>query len=247
MKVFYCLFLFSAFFVAAQPQDSVHNVPQEVVYDLDSYQEIQKFDEKELDEYRQQKDFQYTEYQEADTWWTRFKRWIHQLFRRFFKWILAGEITGFWLFFLTIFPYLIVAAVLILLVWLFSKVNPSEILLEKQPPAQILLTEDEDIIHNQDIQELIQQALQNNNYRLAIRYYYLLVLKKLSEVDLIRWESQKTNEEYSKELKDTSLQQQFQLITKLYDYIWYGSFEVNKQSYLKAEKEFQSITRHIQN
>lgn len=118
-------------------------------------------------------------------------------------------------------------------------------LFEKHDPPQIELTEDEDIIQNQDIQQLIQQALQNNNYRLAIRYYYLFVLKKLSDLELINWESQKTNTDYIKELNDATLKDQFRIITKLYDYIWYGSFEVNEKSYQQAEKEFQSISNRI--
>jgi len=159
----------------------------------------------------------------------------------------GGEINGFWSVVLQILPYLLVIAVLALLGWLFLKVNPSDMLMEKQDPPQIALTEDEDIIQNQDIQHLIQQALLNNNYRLAIRYYYLLVLKKLSDKEFINWEPQKTNTDYSRELKDNALNSRFKIITRLYDYIWYGNFEVNELSFRKAEKEFQQLINQIQN
>ncbi|MBQ0738328.1 DUF4129 domain-containing protein [Aquimarina celericrescens] len=248
MKILYCLLFFISFSVSAKIQDStVTSENKEVVYDLDSQKEVKEFDEQKLKEYREQDDFNYTEYKEVDNWWTRFKKWVNQLWLRFIKWIFgAGEVTGFWAIVLKILPYLVVIGVLFLLGWLFMKVNPSDMLLEKQVPAQVELTDDEDIIQNQDIQQLINQALQNHNYRLAIRYYYLFVLKKLSDLECITWESQKTNTDYIKELNDIALKDQFTVITKLYDYIWYGNFEVNEKSYLQAEKEFKSISNHIQ-
>ncbi len=230
-----------------EAQDSIPvSENTEVVYDLNSQKEVKQFDREQIQEYRNQDDFKYTEYQEVDNWWTRFKNWVGQLFQRFFRWLSGGEITGFWAFILKILPYIVVIGVLFLLGWLFLKVNPTDMLLEKQDPPQMELTEDEDIIQNKDIQQLIHQALQNNNYRLAIRYYYLFVLKKLSDLELINWESQKTNTDYIKELNDAGLKDQFKVITKLYDYIWYGSFEVNEKSYQQAEKEFQSISNRIQ-
>ncbi len=230
-----------------EAQDSIPiSENREVVYDLDSQKEVQQFDQDKIQEYRSQDAFNYTEYQEVDNWWTRFKKWVGQLLQRFFRWLSGGEITGFWAGVLQILPYVVVIGVLFLLGWLFLKVNPKDMLFEKQEPPQIELTEDEDIIQNQDIQQLINQALQSNNYRLAIRYYYLFVLKKLSDLELINWESQKTNTDYIKELGDAKLKDQFRIITRLYDYIWYGSFEVNEKSYQQAEKEFLSISNRIQ-
>ncbi|MEB3346256.1 DUF4129 domain-containing protein [Aquimarina gracilis] len=247
MRIFYCflLIIISSFPVKAQDSIAIANT-EEIVYDLDSQKEIKEFDQEQLQEYRNQEDFNYTEYEEVENWWTQFKKWVGQLLQRFFRWLSGGEITGFWAFVLKILPYIIVIAVLFLLGWLFLKVNPTDMLLEKQDPPQIELTEDEDIIQNQDIQQLIHLALQNNNYRLAIRYYYLFVLKKLSDLEFIEWESQKTNTDYIKELSDVGLKDQFKIITKLYDYIWYGSFEVNEKSYKKAEKEFLSISNQIE-
>jgi len=177
------LFIFSlSFLLLSQENDSISVSEQKtVIYDLETEKEIQEFDSNSIKEYKNQDEFNYVEVKEQDNWWTQFKNWFNQLIRRFFGWLSGGEINGFWSLVLQILPYLLVIAVLALLGWLFLKVNPSDMLMEKQDPPQIALTEDEDIIQNQDIQHLIQQALLNNNYRLAIRYYYLLVLKKLSD------------------------------------------------------------------
>ncbi len=247
MKILHFLLFLIPFALSAGIQDSTTSASREIVYDLDSQKTPQRFDDQKIQEFRQQDDFNYTEYEEPDNWWTRLKTWFNQLWHKFITWLFGvEEITGFWAIILKLLPYLLVIGVLFLLGWLFMKVNPSDMLLEKQIPPQAEFTEDEDIIQNQDIQELINLAIKNNNYRLAIRYYYLFVLKKLSDLEFINWESQKTNTDYIKELTDDPLKNQFTVITKLYDFIWYGSFEVNEKSYRQAEKEFQSITNRIQ-
>ncbi len=248
MKIFYCFLFFITFSLSAKIQDStVTSITQELVYDLDSPKEIKKLNDQKIHEFIKQDDFNYTEYQEPDNWWTRLKKWFNQLWNKFKSWFFdIDEITGFWAIIFKLLPYLLIIGVLFLLGWLFMKVNPSDMLLEKQIPPQVKLSEDEDIIQNKDIQQLINQALHHNNYRLAIRYYYLFVLKKLSDLELITWEAQKTNTDYTKEISDDLIKKQFTSITKLYDFIWYGSFEVNEKSYLQAEKEFKSITNRIQ-
>ncbi|WP_109434569.1 MULTISPECIES: DUF4129 domain-containing protein [Aquimarina] len=248
MKILYCFLFFISFSLSAKIQDStVTSIAQEIVYDLDSPKEIIKLDDQKIQEFQKQDDFNYTEYQEPDNWWTRLKKWFNQLWRKFKSWFFGvDEITGFWAIIFQLLPYLLIIGILFLLGWLFMKVNPGDMLLEKQIPPQVELTEDEDIIQNKDIQQLINQALQNNNYRLAIRYYYLFVLKKLSDLELITWEAQKTNTDYTKEISNDIIKKQFKSITKLYDFTWYGSFEVNEKSYLQAEKEFKSITNSIQ-
>ncbi len=235
------------FSVSSKIQDSTATVSRELIYDSDSSQKIQQFDHQKIVEFLKQDDFDYTEYQEPDNWWIRLKKWLNQLWNKFISWVFgADEVTGFWAIVLKILPYVLVVGVLFLLGWLFMKVNPADMLLEKQQPPQIELTEDEDIIQNQDIQQLINKALQQKNYRLAIRYYYLSILKKLSDQELIQWEAQKTNTDYIKELTDNHMQDQFKSITKLYDFIWYGNFEVNEKAYQKAEKEFTTLTHFIQ-
>lgn len=248
MKILlYFLLLTASFSVSAKIQDSTTvSESQEVIYDLDATKEIKKFSSDKIQELLDDNDFNYTEYDEPDNIWTRFKKWLGQIWDRFTQWLFgAGEVTGFWAILLRLLPYLIIVGVLFLLGWLFMRVNPRDMLFEKREAPQIILTDDEDIIQNQDIQQLIELALKENNYRLAIRYYYLSVLKKLSDTELINWESQKTNTDYLKELTDDSLKSKFQNITRLYDFIWYGSFEVDEKSFHQAQQKFKSITNSI--
>ncbi len=98
----------------------------------------------------------------------------------------------------------------------------------------------------QFFKKLIAQALEQKDYRGAVRYYYLFILKELSERELIDYEFDKTNADYLQELIATQLKQGFQRVTKLYDYIWYGNFSVTESDYRKAESTFVQLEKNIQ-
>lgn len=102
----------------------------------------------------------------------------------------------------------------------------------------------ENIAHA-DIHALIQQAEADNNYRLAIRYYYLLVLKTLNTKNIIRFEDDKTNAEYLNELHEHPLGKGFSYISYLYNYIWYGKFEVDDKQYQKAKTNFINFLKQV--
>ena len=117
--------------------------------------------------------------------------------------------------------------------------------LAKKNLSNVTLSEEEHIIKNEDIQQLIENALEDKNYRLAVRYYYLYILKIISEKELIDWQLQKTNDDYQKELSQSKYATPFVTITRLYDYIWYGDFTIDESKYNKAAEEFIKLQNSI--
>lgn len=103
----------------------------------------------------------------------------------------------------------------------------------------------EDHIETIDLDNLISQALKNNNYRLAVRYLYLKSLKELSKKDIINWHSEKTNTDYINEIKTPFIKDSFKTISYLYDYIWYGENVINKTQFSKAQNIFDSLFNQI--
>ncbi|MDO5970488.1 hypothetical protein Q4Q35_11790 [Flavivirga aquimarina] len=100
-------------------------------------------------------------------------------------------------------------------------------------------------IEHTDIHTLIKNAESDNNYRLAIRYYYLLVLKTLSLKNYIKFEDDKTNSEYLNEISQKPFSNQFEYISYLYNYIWYGKFAVNINQYTKAKNNFLTLLNQV--
>ncbi|MFS4482809.1 hypothetical protein ACKGJY_07310 [Hyunsoonleella sp. 2307UL5-6] len=100
-------------------------------------------------------------------------------------------------------------------------------------------------IENADIHALIQQAENDKDFRLAIRYYYLLVLKTLSLKNYIKFEDDKTNTEYLNEISDTPFSQGFSYTSYLYNYIWYGKFNLEASQYAKAKANFTTLLNQV--
>ena len=94
-------------------------------------------------------------------------------------------------------------------------------------------------IHEMDFATLIEKTKNDGDYRLALRYYYLWLLKKLSAREIIQWNWDKTNTDYFYEIKDNNLRDDFKYLSYVYDYSWYGEFEVDEKAFGKAEKAFK--------
>lgn len=82
----------------------------------------------------------------------------------------------------------------------------------------------------------LQQALDNNDHRLAIRNSYMLILQLLQHQNQIRYRQDKTNMEYYRELTDPDTRQSFRQMMQQYEYTWYGN-------YLPAQQAFEAYLR----
>ena len=101
-------------------------------------------------------------------------------------------------------------------------------------------------IADTDLVSLIKIAEQNNDYRLAIRYYYILVLKHLSLKNYIKLEEDKTNAAYYEEIISQNFSENFAYTSYLYNYIWYGEFLINNSDYHKAKDNFIHLIKKIE-
>jgi hypothetical protein len=150
---------------------------------------------------------------------------------------------GAFLFFIsTIFPFLLggIIIFIILKTLLGTETNFWNFKKSKKKVAKKLIYEDEDI-HETDIDGLLQSAIQNKEYRLAIRYYYLSVLKVLSDKKLIDYHKDKTNSEYLFEIENTQTRTDFSYLSYVYSYVWYGDFPIDETNFKLAENKYQSF------
>lgn len=96
----------------------------------------------------------------------------------------------------------------------------------------------EENIHTTNFNKLIQKAKNEKEYRTSIRYYYLWLLKSFSDKEIIEWDIEKTNSDYFYEIKDETTKLEFQFLSYIYEYCWYGEFTINETDFEKAEKSF---------
>lgn len=96
----------------------------------------------------------------------------------------------------------------------------------------------EENIHSINFKKIVNQAASDKNYRIAVRYYYLWLLKSLSDKDVIEWDIEKTNRDYYNEISNTDIKKNFQFLSYIYEYSWYGEFELTQEDFQKAEQTF---------
>ncbi|MDR9457179.1 MAG: DUF4129 domain-containing protein [Salegentibacter sp.] len=224
------IFLFF-FGKAFSQEDSLGRVPAEL-------QKVE-FDESLLEEWRNDKDFGYLERETSTGWWTQFKGWINKKFHDFMDWLFGSYEPGSILeLFITILPYLLLLMVLFLVALLFVKLNPAYAAAPSGKEARVFFSEEEKIIKSEDISKLIKNAISEGNYRMAIRYNYLDTLRKMDKHGIIDYSFDKTNQDYLAEIKSEELQHQFKRITRIYEYSWYGEFQVSQENFNLAESAF---------
>lgn len=100
---------------------------------------------------------------------------------------------------------------------------------------------DADKIFTTDLQEAADKAAEKGDYRLAIRFSYLLLLKTFSENGLISYGTDTTNSEYLAQLYSRPCYRDFFNVTRSYEYAWYGEMPVNKQQYESVVSDFSSL------
>lgn len=96
-----------------------------------------------------------------------------------------------------------------------------------------------------DIKALIAKAENDNDYRLAIRYYYLLVLKHLSLKNFIKYEDDKTNADYMNAIASQKFSKGFAYTSYLYNYTWYGEFVLDTKQYQLAKGSFVQLINEV--
>jgi preprotein translocase subunit SecG len=101
------------------------------------------------------------------------------------------------------------------------------------------------ITKESDFDALIRLALQNSNYRQAVRYQYLRTLHALAGKHFIQLAPGKTNFHYVHEIANRSHQLDFASLTLNYEYVWYGEFNIEKDIYQKIETKFISLNQKL--
>lgn len=94
-----------------------------------------------------------------------------------------------------------------------------------------------------DPDAMVRNAIRNGNYRLAIRYLYLQTLIRLSEKKFIRVNSNKTNYEYVKEVRNQKFANDFASLTLKYEYVWYGEYPVDEKLFEQIHGSFSQFNK----
>ena len=116
----------------------------------------------------------------------------------------------------------------------------------KQSAQEARSLEDlEENIHESDLERALRLALEKGDFRMAIRVYYLIIIKELSLRQWINWKKDKTNGQYVREMFGRDEYQQFRSITLDFDRVWYGDIQVGETEYQLLHPRFQQFLDNL--
>jgi len=235
------IFILLIFTIMANPVAFAQNVDSITVKDsiqIDSSNiKVETIPWDKIENYKKNKDYDYNyKKRKVFDFWSRILNWIDEILEAIFS------KKGVAPYLRLLFAVLVVA----LVIYLVLKADISGIFSrnKKVKNANGFDYFDEDI-HSQDLDKKLNQAIAEADYRKAIRFYYLILLKQLDLSELIQWKMSKTNLEYQAELANHQILNDFKVLSGIYEYTWYGNFIVDQQHFGIWQSDFQLAIKQI--
>ncbi|ROH95640.1 DUF4129 domain-containing protein [Chryseobacterium daecheongense] len=199
-----------------------------------------KFKENLQSRYKSE-EFDYSTSKPRESFWQKLKRKIAQILQSIFGdtvFTKSEKTTGVMI---RLFAIILVGFLLYFIVKYLLGKDGNFIFGKKNKKIDIHEEELHENIHEINFPESIAQFERAGDYRSAIRYQFLFALKKLSDKKRINWNPEKTNKDYIAELKPGPLKDEFFNLSYIFDYVWYGEFNIDEQAYLKFKNQYQSF------
>lgn len=162
------------------------------------------------------------------------------------------KVSSFWSGF---FKFLFIAMVVIILAFIIANMVGAEGWAlapsnkKIKPPSAVPITMEniEERIHESDLDRYIREALEKENYPMAVRLYYLAIIKELSLKKWIKWKKDKTNLDYIRELSTTDWYSNFRSVTTMFEKVWYGKQKLGGMDFrASVQPQFQSLLEQTQ-
>ena len=114
----------------------------------------------------------------------------------------------------------------------------------KQSKAEVVEEEVDENDMDNDFAALQKKAYDAGDIRLAMRYLFLKMLQKLDQKKHIKFAADKTNAVYAREMSD-NIRNDFSSLAMYFEYIWYGKFDINKETFDKIDSQYNQFLNRI--
>ncbi|WP_294245990.1 DUF4129 domain-containing protein [uncultured Chryseobacterium sp.] len=199
-----------------------------------------KFNDKIPSRYKG-KDFDYTTVKPRMSFWEKLMNKVYRLLESIFGktvFTSSGNIAGV---LIRLFAIVLVGFLLYFIIKYFIGKDGAFLFGKKNRKLDIQEEDLHENIHEINFPESILRFENAGDFRSAVRYHFLWVLKKLSDKKRIAWNPEKTNRDYLAELEAPHLKDQFYSLSYIFDYVWYGEFAITQEDYTKFRDQYQSF------
>lgn len=190
-------------------------------------------------------DFDYSINKPKESLWQKFKKWLGELLNDWFQSNSLRGANDFFYVLLRIIAIVLIGFVLYVIIrfvlsrngnWVFSKKS------KKLNPEDRTITEN---IHELDLPSLIKNYEDKKEYRSAVRYQFLFLLKLMTDKNMLEWDPEKTNRDYIRMLDGNVLQSDFQNLSFVFENVWYGERSIGENEYAIFRKQYQQTQQKI--
>jgi len=187
--------------------------------------------------YRQDPDYQYDLVQEPQSWMRRLLRWL-------LSHISLTE--GSW----SVMGWMLIAIAAIALIFLILKllgvpIKGLFIFSKSTNVTDLSFSAAQVHIDDQNLEKKLHTFVDAEAYREATRILFIILLKQLNTMKLIKWNTWKTDREYYYELTDQELKSTFLQLIRNYEFIWFGQFSLGKEQFKTVQLQFEAFTNHL--
>ncbi len=191
------------------------------------------FNEAAIAEYLKDPDLDYDRVLHHDNlWWDRFMRWLNRKLGDLF-----GTEAGSAVF--DNMHWILLGVAVVIVLW-FLRRHLFGSVFGAGPKRTRQVTEIEENIAELDLDKLLGDAEKAANWRLALRYQWLKVLRRLVDEGRIKWQPRFTDADYLAQLKDPAWRVTFSEMSFLFKWVWYGDAPMDAQRYERMKPAFES-------
>ena len=183
-------------------------------------------------------EYDYTTVKPRESLWQKIQKRIKKILESIFGKVDPNKTASYAENIMRIFAVIIIGFVLYFLIKFLLGKDGNFFFSKKNKKLNIANQDLQENIHEINFSDSIEKFERQEDYRSAVRYQFLLVLKKLADKKLISWNPEKTNKDYLSELKNKELKSNFKDLAYIFDYVWYGEFEVNQENYIQFKQKF---------
>ncbi len=171
--------------------------------------------------------------------------------RNFFEtiwyWLMRmlSKTRGVFKAFPVVFRIILVIISLVFLYFLITKTRMYNLFYSRDKTENIPVYELDDEPGDVDLDALFKEEYAKDNFRNAIRLLYLKLLNVLDSHHFIIYSKDKTNRDYLKELKPDTIRAEYQNAVRIYEYVWYGHFLINKNDCDRFIQDYEHLFKMV--
>lgn len=202
------------------------------------------FDAKEIEAYQANPDFSYVHESEIKHWWSGIYDWLIDVLSDWFTDKSTLEVESV---LSVIFEILIWGTVLVSIGLLAHSLYRSGyfgVIGRTDTSIDLSYQDLEEKVLETDWQVLLDKAVSDEQYTVAIRLLFLQLLQNLDQEGQIKWHKSKSIRDYQREVAKEN-KTDFSTLASYYQYSWFGSVSIDHAHFGRIEKDFELFNQEI--